>query len=184
MDKLKNRIEDNRFNLKKIAQKILNIAIYQIGEGQVKAYEEKFDNLNSHFKASYYSENLPTDNFRTLLPKFIQDKNIVIPILIYKIMDNSYGYNYFNSLLRVIENSKNTDDLNAYFKYYKSKDEGNILIEEFGPIHIIPKDWLLSAQVAEIIEEINSSRSDAKASEDLCYALESLGLENNYLDCM
>ena len=170
-------LKENKNTLKQAAQKILNLAIYQIGEEKTDSYREKLEDIDSNFGSHSQSR----INFRTILPQLIQDKDKVIPILIHGIMSNSY--NHFNSILRIVQESKSPNDLNAYFKYYKSKIDEDTVTDVFGSIRIIPVDWILSAGIAEVVHSINAFRDNNQALNDLCYVLETLKLNNEFIDC-
>ncbi len=192
-----NKVEKTKIKCKapiyRASEKILNLAIYQLGTEDVSAYKENLEHMNGIFSLSSSSEPLLSDSlsFRQYLPGFIQDKDKILPILAYGILRPDHGEfsknHYFGGMFHVIQENTNNNDLDRYFATTRSCNSGCSTITSHWPlknqIYQELKTWLASEDVAKIAMNIDSTRYDPAASNDLCEALELLHLHNQYVDC-
>ena len=173
------------------SKKILNLATYQLGEEGMLAYKEKLEHANMRLHLSSNSEPLLSSHWYKDLPEHIRDKDVVLPILAYGILrpDHAEGSknHYFGGMLHVIQENTNNNDLDRYFTTTRSCNSVCSTITSHWPlksqIYQELKIWLASEDVANIAINIDSTRYDPAASNDLCEALELLHLHNQYVDC-
>lgn len=194
------------------ADKILNLAIYQLGSEGVDAYKGKIHDICHGFRVSSFSDPLiHSVRFHEILPTLIIEKDKIISILIYDILKPNIESCQPSRILGFIEEIKDGKGIKLYFeKLYKEEIKNldtfdNIFEdneprfqdtsfnEDFFIAYLLSfddlwipnkvKKWLISEDVANIAVNIDSTRYDHVASNDLCDALGLLHIKNDYINC-
>ena len=198
MTSIVNRKSDTEIISEIISDKLLNLAIYQLGKDQVEFYQEEFRKISQECAVSTHrSPLIHSPSFQALLLSLRQNKDKILPILIDG-FENHHAYsvdNNFNCVNSVIgiydvlngQESRlimKTEEENEQMmieidQYIKTIDLSKLSLQftlSMQISHSESRDWLTSAKIIEIIDT-------PEATQDLCLILGLTDLKNEFIDC-
>ena len=161
--------------------------------------------------SSFSDPLLHSFRFHKILPTIVIEKDKIIPILIHDILKPNIKSCQPSRILGFIQEIKEKENIESYFKkLYNAEIErlhqpmtfDNIIafdnecifnFNDFSIYSSVPmnyicipnnvKKWLLSEDPVNIATNIDATRYDNAASNDLCEALGLLNIENEYINC-